>query len=94
MARSLAPMLDGYDVVILDCPPSLGLLTVNGLTAAAEVLIPLQPETLSHRAVGQLLETVEEVRTFTNPGSDRAGGGGDHVRRPHQIGPPDPRAGW
>ena len=68
LARSLAPILDGYDLVIIDCPPSLGLLTVNGLTAATEVLIPLQPETLSHRAVGQLLDTVEEVRTFTNPG--------------------------
>ncbi len=68
LARSLAPVLDRYDFVILDCPPSLGILTVNGLTVATEVLIPLQPETLSHRAVGQLLETVEEVRTFTNPG--------------------------
>ncbi len=68
LARSLAPLIDDYQFVLLDCPPSLGLLTVNGLTAATEVLIPLQPETLSHRAVGQLLETVEEVRTFTNPG--------------------------
>ena len=68
LARSLAAVLDGYDFTMLDCPPSLGLLTVNGLTVATEVLIPLQPETLSHRAVRQLLETVEEVRTFTNPG--------------------------
>jgi chromosome partitioning protein len=68
LARALAPLLEGYDIVLLDCPPSLGILTVNGLSAASEVLIPLQPETLSRRGVGQLLDTIEEVRTFTNPG--------------------------
>ena len=58
--------LDGYDWVILDCPPSLGVLTVAALTAAHSVLIPLQCETLSHRGVGQLLDTVHDVRRFTN----------------------------
>jgi chromosome partitioning protein len=53
--------------VIIDCPPSLGILTINGLTAASEVLIPLQCETLSQRGVGQLLETIEDVRAYTNP---------------------------
>lgn len=67
LARALAPVLDEYDVVLIDCPPSLGILTINGLTAAQEVLIPLQCETLSHRGVGQLLETIEDVRAFTNP---------------------------
>lgn len=57
-----------YDDVILDCPPSLGVLTINGLTAAQEVLIPLQCETLSHRGVGQLLDTVVEIRRLTNRG--------------------------
>ncbi|MGC4111212.1 MAG: ParA family protein [Nocardioides sp.] len=55
-----------YDWVILDCPPSLGVLTVAALTAAQGVLIPLQCETLSHRGVGQLLDTVHDVRRFTN----------------------------
>ena len=57
-----------YDWVLLDCPPSLGVLTVAALTAAQGVLIPLQCETLSHRGVGQLLDTVHDVRRFTNPG--------------------------
>lgn len=56
-----------YDWVLLDCPPSLGILTVGALSAADEVLIPLQCETLSHRGVGQLLDTVYDVREFTNP---------------------------
>jgi chromosome partitioning protein len=55
-----------YDWVLLDCPPSLGVLTVAALTAAQGVLIPLQCETLSHRGVGQLLDTVHDVRRFTN----------------------------
>lgn len=45
----------------------MGILTINALTAAREVVIPVQAETLSHRGVGQLLETVDEVRQFTNP---------------------------
>ena len=57
-----------YDWVLLDCPPSLGVLTVAALTAGDGVLIPLQCETLSHRGVGQLLDTVHDVRRFTNPG--------------------------
>src|SRR4051794_39655160 len=57
---------DEYDWVLLDCPPSLGVLTVAALTAATGVLIPLQCETLSHRGVGQLLDTVHDVRRFTN----------------------------
>lgn len=59
---------DDYDWVLLDCPPSLGVLTVAALTAATGVLIPLQCETLSHRGVGQLLDTVHDVRRFTNRG--------------------------
>src|SRR4051795_11040929 len=66
--RSVVEELDGYDWVFLDCPPSLGVLTVAALTAATAVLIPLQCETLSHRGVGQLLDTVHDVRRFTNRG--------------------------
>ena len=67
LRRGLQPLLDDYDVVLIDCPPSLGILTINGLTAANEVLVPLQCETLSHRGVGQLLETIDDVRSYTNP---------------------------
>jgi chromosome partitioning protein len=67
VARALAAVKDDFDVVLLDCPPSLGILTINGLTAADFVLIPLQCETLSHRGVGQLLETVADVRAYTQP---------------------------
>jgi chromosome partitioning protein len=64
--RSAVEDLDDYDWVLLDCPPSLGVMTVAGLTAATGVLIPLQCETLSHRGVGQLLDTVHDVRRYTN----------------------------
>ena len=67
LARALEPLAGGYDVVLIDCPPSLGILTINGLTAASQVLVPLQCETLSHRGVGQLLETIDDVRAYTNP---------------------------
>lgn len=67
LKRALRPVVDEYDTVIIDCPPSLGVLTINGLTAAQEVVIPLQCETLGHRGVGQLLETIDDVRNFTNP---------------------------
>jgi chromosome partitioning protein len=66
LARALEPVLDRYDLVLIDCPPSLGVLTINGLTAARSVLIPLQCEALSHRGVGQLLQTIEDVRAFAN----------------------------
>ncbi len=66
LKRALAGVEDEYDYIMIDCPPSLGVLTINGLTAAEEVLIPLQCEALSHRGVGQLLETIEDVRQFAN----------------------------
>ncbi len=63
----LRPMADRYDWILLDCSPSLGIVTVNALTAADSVLIPLQCETLSHRGVGQLMETIADVQRLTNP---------------------------
>jgi chromosome partitioning protein len=69
LAEDLEDTEEGpYDWVLLDCPPSLGVLTVAALTAADGVLVPLQCETLSHRGVGQLLDTVHDVRRFTNRG--------------------------
>ncbi len=69
----LADLLDSYDVVFVDCPPSLGVLTINGLTAADQVLIPVQCEMLSHRGVSQLLDTIGDVRRLTNRGLEIRG---------------------
>lgn len=66
LRAALAPVQESYDVILLDAPPSLGVLTLNVLTAAAEVIIPLQCEALSHRGVGQLLDTVHDVQRLTN----------------------------
>ncbi len=64
---ALAPLHDRYDWILLDCSPSLGIITINALTAADSVLVPLQCETLSHRGVGQLMETISDVQRLTNP---------------------------
>ena len=56
-----------YDYVFIDCPPSLGLLTINGLTAASHVLIPVQAEYYALEGLSQLLNTVQAVRGSTNP---------------------------
>ena len=64
---ALREIATNYSFVIFDCSPSLGVLTINALTAADDVLIPLQCETLSHRGVGQLLDTVGDVQRLTNP---------------------------
>ena len=66
LQRALREVDGRYDYVLIDCPPSLGILTINALTAAGEVVIPLQCEALSHRGVGQLLETIGDIRHFTN----------------------------
>jgi chromosome partitioning protein len=68
LKRALAKISADYDVVFVDCPPSLGVLTLNGLTAADEASVPLQCETLAHRGVGQLLRTVSDVQQITNGG--------------------------
>lgn len=57
----------GYDVVLVDCPPSLGLLTINALTAADEVIVPVQAEYLALEGLAQLLATIEAVRSRLNP---------------------------
>jgi chromosome partitioning protein len=66
LSRALESVTEDYDAVLVDCPPSLGILTINGLTAAEAVVVPVQCEALSHRGVGQLLETIDDVRHFAN----------------------------
>ncbi|HVW81808.1 MAG TPA: AAA family ATPase [Mycobacteriales bacterium] len=67
LREALDDLHDSYDVILLDCAPTLGVLTINALTAADSVIVPLQCETLSHRGVGQLLDTVNDVQRLTNP---------------------------
>ncbi len=67
LARTLAPVLPDYDVVLIDCQPSLGLLTVNALTAAHGVVIPLECEFFSLRGVALLIDTIDKVRERLNP---------------------------
>ncbi len=67
LARVLRSAEDDYDVILIDCQPSLGLLTVNALTAAHGVLIPLACEFFALRGVAMLIETVEKVRDRLNP---------------------------
>ncbi len=62
----LEPARRHYDVVLLDCSPSLGVLTLNALTAATALIIPMPAEMLSHRGVGQLLDTVRDVKRLLN----------------------------
>ncbi|HET7677350.1 MAG TPA: AAA family ATPase [Candidatus Limnocylindrales bacterium] len=67
LARVLALTADAYDYILLDCPPSLGLLTVNALTAADAVLIPIQCEYYALEGLTQLIETIHLVRDHLNP---------------------------
>jgi chromosome partitioning protein len=67
LSSALAPLKDEFDYILIDCPPSLGLLTVNGLAAAGEVLVPIQCEYYALEGLGQLLRNVELVRKNLNP---------------------------
>lgn len=67
LARAVAPLLPDYDVVLVDCPPSLGLLTVNALTASRGVIVPLETEFFALRGVALLMETIEKVQERLNP---------------------------
>ena len=67
LRRLLEPVASEYDVIFIDCPPSLGLLTVNALTAADAVLIPLQCEYYALEGLTQLLATIDLVRDHLNP---------------------------
>ena len=68
LKNALAPIRDNYDYIIIDCSPSLGLITVNSLTAADSVIIPVQPEFFALEGLGKLLQTIRLVQGGVNPG--------------------------
>jgi chromosome partitioning protein len=67
LKKAIAPIVDNYDYIIIDCPPSLGLLTLNALTAADSVLIPIQCEYYALEGLGQLMHTIDLVKKNLNP---------------------------
>jgi chromosome partitioning protein len=67
LGRALKPVLDRYDLILIDCQPSLGLLTINALACADQILIPLACEFFSLRGVALLMDTVEKVQDRLNP---------------------------
>jgi chromosome partitioning protein len=67
LARALDPVRGLYDFVLVDCPPSLGLLTLNSLTAADAVLVPVQCEYLAMEGLGALLDTIDRIQGNYNP---------------------------
>ena len=73
MRKALAPVKDEYDFIIIDCSPSLGLVTVNSLTAADSVIIPVQCEYFALEGLGKLLNTIKIVQNRLNPDLDIEG---------------------
>lgn len=67
LREALRPLKESFDHILIDCPPSLGLLTVNALAAAERVLIPIQAEFFAMEGVSQLLKTLERLRESVNP---------------------------
>jgi chromosome partitioning protein len=73
LRKAIDAIRPDYDLVLIDCPPSLGLLTVNGLAAADDVVVPIQCEYYALEGLGQLLRNVGLVRSNLNPGLDVRG---------------------
>jgi chromosome partitioning protein len=67
LRNALPDVINDYDYILIDSPPSLGLLTINGLTAAHSVLVPMQCEYFAMEGVSQLLNTIDRVRQSLNP---------------------------
>ena len=68
LRQALKPVRESYDYLIIDCPPSLNMLTVNALVAADSIMIPMQCEYYALEGLSSLLETVEKIRSLLNPG--------------------------
>lgn len=73
LKRSLAPIREDYDYILIDCPPSLGLITINALTAADRVLVPIQCEFYALEGLTQLINTIKLVQKHLNPELDLEG---------------------
>lgn len=73
LKKGLDEVHKNYDFILIDCPPSLGLLTVNGLVAADKVIIPVQSEYFALEGLGQLLNTIKLIRTSLNPDMEIGG---------------------
>ena len=67
LKKAIAPIRNEYDYIVIDCSPSLGLITVNSLTAADSVMIPVQPEFFALEGLGKLLQTIRLVQNGVNP---------------------------
>ena len=67
MKKALEPMKDEYDYILIDCSPSLGLITINALTAANSVIIPVQCEYFALEGISKLLNTIKIIKTKLNP---------------------------
>ena len=67
LRKAVQPIIDEYDFIVIDCPPSLGLLSLNGLVACTRVVVPVQSEFLALHGVRQLLDTIDQVRSAYNP---------------------------
>ena len=88
LQRAIQAYEQPLDYILIDCPPSLGLLTVNALVAGAEVLIPIQCEYYALEGLGQLLRNVDLVRGHLNPDAACLDDPAHHVRRPDPAGLP------
>lgn len=73
MKQAIAPVVDRYDYIIIDCPPSLGLITLNALSAVDSILIPIQCEYFALEGLSQLVATVRQVKKLYNPGIEIEG---------------------
>ena len=73
MKKTLAPMKNEYDYILIDCSPSLGLITINALTAADSVIIPVQCEYFALEGISKLLNTIKIIKSKLNPGLEIEG---------------------
>jgi chromosome partitioning protein len=91
LRRLLASVTEDFDYILIDCPPSLSLLTVNAMTAADALLIPLQCEFYALEGLSQLVQTFQRIKSGLNPKTQNCRYSADHVRPPHQFEPPGGR---